>query len=293
MSEDRLTQKDIALAKARMKYIAANKNKKKTQDRLTQEDVDLAESRMPYLEANQDKTQDRLTQTDIARAKARMPYLAANKRHGGAINSRSKDGGSLSEERDAYVRAKNSKGEDRVTSKDIEFEKRNPSKYKTVKGVMDKDGQLYYRDNKRIGGAINSQSKAQQDRLELERKMALERARRQYSVANRSQTQDRLTQDDVARAKARMKYMSEDNLGSTLGIYPFVRKNKSSKSEMEKDKKTFQNDRTKPLPKEAYTQDDQALRYDADTSTEGSFSHGGEVRGGGAAIRGKGFKGVF
>jgi hypothetical protein len=61
MSEDRLTQKDIALAKARMKYIAANKNKKKTQDRLTQEDVDLAESRMPYLEANQDKTQDRLT----------------------------------------------------------------------------------------------------------------------------------------------------------------------------------------------------------------------------------------
>jgi hypothetical protein len=106
MSEDRLTQKDIALAKARMKYIAANKNKKKTQDRLTQEDVDLAEARMPYLEANQDKTQDRLTQTDIARAKARMPYLAANKRHGGAINSRSKDGGSLSEERDAYVRVK-------------------------------------------------------------------------------------------------------------------------------------------------------------------------------------------
>jgi hypothetical protein len=85
MSEDRLTQKDIALAKARMKYIAANKNKKKTQDRLTQEDVDLAEARMPYLEANQDKTQDRLTQTDIARAKARMPYLAANKRYGGAI----------------------------------------------------------------------------------------------------------------------------------------------------------------------------------------------------------------
>ena len=224
MSEDRLTQKDIALAKARMKYIAANKNKKKTQDRLTQEDVDLAESRMPHLEANQDKTQDRLTQTDIAQAKARMPYLAANKKS---------------------------------------------------------------------GGAINSQSKAQQDRLELERKMALERARKQYILANRSQTQDRLTQDDVALAKARMKYMSEDNLGSTLGIYPFVRKNKSSKSEMEKDKKTFQNDRTKPLPKEAYTQDDQALRYDADTSTEGSFSHGGEVRGGGAAIRGKGFKGVF
>jgi hypothetical protein len=87
MSEDRLTQKDIALAKARMKYSAANKNKKKTQDRLTQEDV-MAESRMPYLEANQDKTQDRLTQTDIAQAKARMPYLAANKRHGGAIKGK-------------------------------------------------------------------------------------------------------------------------------------------------------------------------------------------------------------
>jgi hypothetical protein len=168
MSEDRLTQKDSALAKARMKYIAANKNKKKTQDRLTQEDVDLAESRMPYLEANQDKTQDRLNQTDIARAKARMPYLAANKRYGGAIikaaegegietakkhkakikdtlgtakgyvkeflgfespeDRRNKVLGSLSIERDAYARAKKSKGEDRITSKDIEFEKRNPSK---------------------------------------------------------------------------------------------------------------------------------------------------------------------
>ena len=152
-----------------------------------------------------------------------------------------------------YLEANQDKTQDRLTQTDI---------------AQAKARMPYLAANKKSGGAINSQSKAQQDRLELERKMALERARKQYILANRSQTQDRLTQDDVALAKARMKYMSEN-------------------------KKTFQNDRTKPLPKEAYTQDDQALRYDADTSTEGSFSHGGEVRGGGAAIRGKGFKGVF
>ena len=84
------------------------------------------------------------------------------------------------------------------------------------------------------------------------------------------------------------------NYTRPMKMYPGTPlKKRGSISQASKDKKTFQNDRTKPLPKEAYTQDDQELRYDADTSTEGSFSHGGEVRGGGAAIRGKGFKGVF
>jgi hypothetical protein len=84
------------------------------------------------------------------------------------------------------------------------------------------------------------------------------------------------------------------NYTRPMKMYPGTPLKKGgSISQASKDKKTFQNDRTKPLPKEAYTQDDQELRYDADTSTEGSFSHGGEVRGGGAAIRGKGFKGVF
>ena len=119
----------------------------------------------------------------------------------------------------------------------------------------------------------------------------LKAARDFYMQAQKEKGMDRVTSKDIEFQRKNSK--SLDHLGSTMGMYPFVRKNKSSKSEMEKDKKTFQNDRTKPLPKKAYTQDDQELRYDADTSTEGSFSHGGEVRGGGAAIRGKGFKGVF
>ena len=54
------------------------------------------------------------------------------------------------------------------------------------------------------------------------------------------------------------------------------------------DEEIYQNDRTEGLPEEAYEQEDQTISNEAP-----KMNHGGEVRGGGSAIRGKGFKGVF
>lgn len=54
------------------------------------------------------------------------------------------------------------------------------------------------------------------------------------------------------------------------------------------DEEIYQNDRTEGLPEEAYEQEDQTISYEAP-----KMNTGGEFRGGGSAIRGKGFKGVF
>ena len=54
------------------------------------------------------------------------------------------------------------------------------------------------------------------------------------------------------------------------------------------DEEIYQNDRTEGLPEEAYEQEDQTISNEAP-----KMNIGGEVRGGGSAIRGKGFKGVF
>jgi hypothetical protein len=89
--------------------------------------------------------------------------------------------------------------------------------------------------------------------------------------------------------KKKKKSKSLDHLGSTLGILPFVRKNKKnvSDSEMKEMIESFQNDRTRGLPQEAYEQEDQSISYEAP-----KMNMGGEmVRGMGKAV--KGFKKVI
>ena len=94
-----------------------------------------------------------------------------------------------------------------------------------------------------------------------------------YMIAKqRLKNKDRLTQKDLD---------SIDSTAGTFGIAPFVRKDKT-------DEEIYQNDRTEGLPEEAYEQEDQTISNEAP-----KMNIGGEVRGGGSAIRGKGFKGVF
>jgi len=90
-------------------------------------------------------------------------------------------------------------------------------------------------------------------------------------------SEDRLTQKDIALAKARMKYIAANK-----------NKKKTQDRLTQEDIETYQNDRTQGLPQEAYEQEDQTISNEAP-----KMNHGGEVRGGGSAIRGKGFKGVF
>jgi len=98
------------------------------------------------------------------------------------------------------------------------------------------------------------------------------------------------------KKKKKKKPESLNHFGNTMGIYPFVRKNNknASKSEMEKDIEIYQNDRTKGLPKEAYEQEDQELRYESPEPSIEKMNTGGmgECRGS-KAIRGKKFTGVF
>ena len=91
--------------------------------------------------------------------------------------------------------------------------------------------------------------------------------------------------------KKKKKSKSLDHLGSTLGILPFVRKNKENSDRLtDKDLEmieSFQNDRTRGLPQEAYEQEDQSISYEAP-----KMNMGGEmVRGMGKAV--KGFKKVI
>ena len=88
--------------------------------------------------------------------------------------------------------------------------------------------------------------------------------RMKYMIAKeRLKDKDRLTQKDI-----------KDSVDRT--------------DELEKDIETYQNDRTQGLPQEAYEQEDQTISNEAP-----KMNTGGEFRGGGCAIRGKGFKGVF
>jgi hypothetical protein len=105
---------------------------------------------------------------------------------------------------------------------------------------------------------------------------------------------------------------SLDHLGSTMGIYPSVRKSKDLQEAQQRDAyikaqkeamkemrdritqrdvETFQNDRTKPLPREAYEQVDQELTYPDEVEGKNS---GGMIKckGGRKAIGGTKFTGV-
>ena len=99
-----------------------------------------------------------------------------------------------------------------------------------------------------------------------------------YMIAKqRLKNEDRLTQKDIKDSVDRTDYLEE-----------ITNDPEYQAKLLKKDIETYQNDRTQGLPQEAYEQEDQTISNEAP-----KMNHGGEVRGGGSAIRGKGFKGVF
>ena len=93
-----------------------------------------------------------------------------------------------------------------------------------------------------------------EDRLtlqELRRKEQMLRTRKAYVNANANKKSDRLTTRDLQQAQQRDAYINAQ---------------KEAMKQMrdritQRDIETFQNDRTRPLPKEAYEQVDQELTY--------------------------------
>jgi hypothetical protein len=123
-----------------------------------------------------------------------------------------------------------------------------------------------------------------EDRLtlqELRRKQQMLRARKAYVNANANKKSDRLTTRDLQQAQQRDAYINAQ---------------KEAMKQMrdritQRDIETFQNDRTRPLPKEAYEQVDQELTYPDEV--EGKKSGGMmKCKGGRKAIGGTKFTGV-
>jgi hypothetical protein len=123
-----------------------------------------------------------------------------------------------------------------------------------------------------------------EDRLtlqELRRKEQMLRIRKAYVNANANKKSDRLTTRDLQQAQQRDAYINAQ---------------KEAMKQMrdritQRDIETFQNDRTRPLPKEAYEQVDQELTYPDEV--EGKKSGGMmKCKGGRKAIGGTKFTGV-
>jgi hypothetical protein len=123
-----------------------------------------------------------------------------------------------------------------------------------------------------------------EDRLtlqELRRKEQMLRTRKAYVNANANKKSDRLTTRDLQQAQQRDAYINAQ---------------KEAMKQMrdritQRDVETFQNDRTRPLPKEAYEQVDQELTYPDEV--EGKKSGGMmKCKGGRKAIGGTKFTGV-
>jgi hypothetical protein len=123
-----------------------------------------------------------------------------------------------------------------------------------------------------------------EDRLtlqELRRKEQMLRTRKAYVNANANKKSDRLTTRDLQQAQQRDAYINAQ---------------KEAMKQMrdritQRDIETFQNDRTRPLPKEAYEQVDQELTYPDEV--EGKKSGGMmKCKGGRKAIGGTKFTGV-
>jgi hypothetical protein len=123
-----------------------------------------------------------------------------------------------------------------------------------------------------------------EDRLtlqELRRKEQMLRTRKAYVNANANKKSDRLPTRDLQQAQQRDAYINAQ---------------KEAMKQMrdritQRDIETFQNDRTRPLPKEAYEQVDQELTYPDEV--EGKKSGGMmKCKGGRKAIGGTKFTGV-
>jgi hypothetical protein len=123
-----------------------------------------------------------------------------------------------------------------------------------------------------------------EDRLtlqELRRKQQMLRIRKAYVNANANKKSDRLTTRDLQQAQQRDAYINAQKEAM-----------KQMRDRMtQRDVETFQNDRTRPLPKEAYEQVDQELTYPDEV--EGKKSGGMmKCKGGRKAIGGTKFTGV-
>jgi type II secretory pathway pseudopilin PulG len=123
-----------------------------------------------------------------------------------------------------------------------------------------------------------------EDRLtlqELRRKEQMLRARKAYVNANDNKKSDRLTTRDLQQAQQRAAYIKAQEEA--------MKQNRDRITQ--RDIETFQNDRTRPLPKEAYEQVDQELTYPDEV--EGKKSGGMiKCKGGRKAIGGTKFTGV-
>ena len=123
-----------------------------------------------------------------------------------------------------------------------------------------------------------------EDRLtlkELRRKEQMLRIRKDYETANANKTSDRLTSRDLQQAQQRAAYIKAQKEA--------MKQNRDRITQ--RDIETFQNDRTKPLPREAYEQVDQELTYPDEV--EGKKSGGMiKCKGGRKAIGGTKFTGV-
>jgi type II secretory pathway pseudopilin PulG len=123
-----------------------------------------------------------------------------------------------------------------------------------------------------------------EDRLtlqELRRKEQMLRARKAYVNANDNKKSDRLTTRDLQQAQQRAAYINAQEEA--------MKQNRDRITQ--RDIETFQNDRTRPLPKEAYEQVDQELTYPDEV--EGKKSGGMmKCKGGRKAIGGTKFTGV-
>ena len=123
-----------------------------------------------------------------------------------------------------------------------------------------------------------------EDRLtlkELQRKEQMLRARKAYVNANDNKKSDRLTTRDLQQAQQRAAYIKAQEEA--------MKQNRDRITQ--RDIETFQNDRTRPLPKEAYEQVDQELTYPDEV--EGKKSGGMmKCKGGRKAIGGTKFTGV-
>jgi hypothetical protein len=123
-----------------------------------------------------------------------------------------------------------------------------------------------------------------EDRLtlqELLRKEQMLRKRKAYVNANDNKKSDRLTTRDLQQAQQRAAYIKAQEEA--------MKQNRDRITQ--RDIETFQNDRTRPLPKEAYEQVDQELTYPDEV--EGKKSGGMiKCKGGRKAIGGTKFTGV-
>jgi hypothetical protein len=157
------------------------------------------------------------------------------------------------------------------------------SEYERVKGLMGKDGKTYLRD---MSGKTKPYRPSGEKQFVISKgkvgKRRYKEERLDYlgaSIGN--YPKERLTTRDLQQAQQRAAYIKAQEEA--------MKQNRDRITQ--RDIETFQNDRTRPLPKEAYEQVNQELTYPDEV--EGKKSGGMiKCKGGRKAIGGTKFTGV-